>query len=61
MIRRFLGALLDRGIAKRSVARKLACLRSFFRYLEKRGGRCRQSDRARCHPAAGAPAAAVSR
>ncbi|HSQ75457.1 MAG TPA: tyrosine recombinase XerC [Bacteroidota bacterium] len=38
VIRRFLGALLDRGMAKRSVARKLACLRSFYRFLNKRGG-----------------------
>ena len=36
-IRRFLGALLDQGLAKRSVARKLACLRSFYKFLKKRG------------------------
>ena len=33
MIRKFLGALVDRGFSKRSIARKLACLRSFFKYL----------------------------
>jgi integrase/recombinase XerC len=34
-IRLFLGALLDRGYARRSIARKLACLRSFFKYLRR--------------------------
>lgn len=38
VIRRFLGSLLDQGLAKRSVARKLACVRSFYRYLRKRSG-----------------------
>ncbi len=33
----FLEIFWDRGIAKRSIARKLACLRSFFRYLQKTG------------------------
>ncbi len=37
IIRRFLGSLLDAGLAKRSVARKLACLRSFYRFLKRRG------------------------
>lgn len=32
-VRLFLGELHERGIAKRSIARKLAALRSFFRYL----------------------------
>ncbi|MCC6397451.1 MAG: tyrosine recombinase XerC [Bacteroidetes bacterium] len=36
-IRRFLGAMLDQGLAKRSVARKLACLRSYYKFLKKRG------------------------
>lgn len=34
-IRDFLGDLLDRGFSTRSVARKLACLKSFFKYLLK--------------------------
>lgn len=34
-IRLFLGDLLERGLSSRSVARKLACLKSFFRYLHK--------------------------
>lgn len=38
VIRRFLGTLLDRGMSKRTVARKLACIRSYFRFLKKRGG-----------------------
>jgi integrase/recombinase XerC len=36
-IRRFLGVLLERGLSKRSVARKLACLRSFYKFLRKKG------------------------
>jgi integrase/recombinase XerC len=39
LIRRFLGTLLDRGIAKSSAARKLACVRSLFRFLRRRGMR----------------------
>jgi tyrosine recombinase XerC len=39
LIRRFLGVLLDRGLAKTSVARKLACVRSLFRFLRRRGMR----------------------
>ncbi len=35
MIRRFLGVLVEEGFSKRSIARKLACLRSFFKYLTK--------------------------
>ena len=35
-IRLFLGDLLDQGFSRRSVARKLACLKSFFRYLQRR-------------------------
>lgn len=34
-IRLYLGALLDRGYARRTVARRLACLRSFFKYLRR--------------------------
>lgn len=34
-IRLFLGDLLERDFSKRSVARKLACLKSFFKYLHK--------------------------
>ncbi len=34
-IRDFLGDLLERKLAKRSVARKLACLKSFFHYLRR--------------------------
>jgi integrase/recombinase XerC len=34
-IRRFLAWLHDRHFATRSIARKLACLKSFFRYLRK--------------------------
>jgi integrase/recombinase XerC len=33
VIRLFLGELLEQRFAKSSIARKLACLRSFFRYL----------------------------
>lgn len=36
-IRLFLGDLLEQGLNKRSVARKLACLRSFYKYLIKAG------------------------
>ncbi len=37
VVRRFLGDLLDQGFSRKSIARKLACLRSFFRYLRKTG------------------------
>ncbi len=37
-LRLYLGELSDRGIQKRSVARKLAALRSFFRFLVRRKG-----------------------
>jgi tyrosine recombinase XerC len=37
LVRRFLGSLVSRDFARRSVARKLACLRSFFRYLVRTG------------------------
>lgn len=37
VIRRFLGWLLERGLSKRSVARKLACLRSFYKFLRRKG------------------------
>lgn len=36
-VRRFLASLLARGFSRPSVARKLACLRSFFRFLRKTG------------------------
>jgi integrase/recombinase XerC len=36
-IRLFLGDLLDRGFSRRSVARKLACLKSFFTHLRRTG------------------------
>lgn len=32
-VRHFLGGLLDKGFSKKSTARKLACLRSFFKFL----------------------------
>lgn len=34
-IRLFLGDCLERNFAKRSIARKLACLKSFFKYLQR--------------------------
>lgn len=37
VIRRFLGVLVEKGLSKRSVARKLACLRSFYKFLRKKG------------------------
>ncbi len=37
LLRAFLRELLGLGFAKRSIARKLACLRSLFRYLKKTG------------------------
>jgi tyrosine recombinase XerC len=36
-IRNFLGYLLEKGISKKSAARKLAALRSWFKYLVKQG------------------------
>ncbi len=36
-IREFLGDMLAAGSARRSLARRLACLRSYFRYLRKTG------------------------
>lgn len=35
LLRSYLGSLLDTGLSKRSVARKIACLRSFFRYAKR--------------------------
>ncbi|MGB5875555.1 MAG: tyrosine recombinase XerC [Bacteroidota bacterium] len=35
-IRHFLGELLERGFSKRSVARKIACLKSFFKWLRRK-------------------------
>ena len=37
LLRRFLRELSAAGMARRSVARKVACLRSFFSYLRRRG------------------------
>ena len=34
-IRRFLGDLLEQNFSKRSIARKLACVKSFFKYLHR--------------------------
>jgi tyrosine recombinase XerC len=36
-IRQFLGSLMEQGIAKRSAGRKLACLRSFYKFLRRKG------------------------
>jgi len=36
-VRLFMGSLLQRGIQQRSIARKLAALKSFYRYLQERG------------------------
>lgn len=36
-LRSFLGSLLDGGLSRKSVARKIACLRSFFRYAKRHG------------------------
>ena len=36
-VRLFLGELLDQKFSKRSIARKLACVRSFFKYLTRTG------------------------
>ncbi len=36
VIREFLGDLIEQGFSKRSIARKLACLKSFFKYLQKK-------------------------
>ena len=35
VLRSFLSSLLDAGISRKSVARKIACLRSFFRYAKR--------------------------
>lgn len=37
LLRRFLGELIDAGLSPRSVARKVACLKSFFRFLRRKG------------------------
>lgn len=37
LIRRFLGVVLDRGLEKSTAARKLASVRSLFRFLRRRG------------------------
>lgn len=37
VVRKFLGFLSDKGFSKRSVARKLACLRSFYKFLRRQG------------------------
>ncbi len=36
-IRMFLGAMLEQGFSRSSVARKLACLKSYFKYLHRTG------------------------
>ena len=36
LLRRFLGELIDAGLSPRSVARKVACLKSFFRFLRRK-------------------------
>ncbi|HCA81051.1 MAG TPA: tyrosine recombinase XerC [Bacteroidetes bacterium] len=36
-LRSFLSSLLDAGVSRKSVARKTACLRSFFRYAKRHG------------------------
>ena len=36
-IRQFLGSLMEQGLAKRSAGRKLACLRSFYKFLRRKG------------------------
>jgi integrase/recombinase XerC len=36
VLRAYLGSLLADGLSRRSVARKIACLRSFFRYAKRR-------------------------
>jgi tyrosine recombinase XerC len=36
VLRRFLGELLEKGFSKRSVARKIACLKSFFKWLRRK-------------------------
>ena len=35
LLRSYLSSLLDSGLTKKSVARKIACLRSFFRYTKR--------------------------
>ena len=37
LIRGFLGHLQEAGLARRSIARKLSALRTFYRYLRRRG------------------------
>jgi tyrosine recombinase XerC len=37
VLRSFLGMLLDNGIGKKSITRKLSALRSFYRYLHRNG------------------------
>src|SRR6478609_6971682 len=37
MVRDFLGHLYEKGLKKSSVARKLACLRTFFKFLVRDG------------------------
>lgn len=36
LLRRYLATLADSGMSRKSVARNLACIRSFFRYLRRR-------------------------
>jgi integrase/recombinase XerC len=37
ILRLFLGDLLEQGFSRRSIARKVACLKSFFRHLQRTG------------------------
>jgi len=53
-IRRFVAQLSTRQLAKRTIARKLSCLRSFFRYL------CREGTREH-NPALGVPTPRLER
>jgi integrase/recombinase XerC len=41
-VRLFMGALIERGVQPRSIARKLASVRSFYRYLQE-GGRIKST------------------
>jgi integrase/recombinase XerC len=50
VVRSFLGALHERGLAKVSAARKLATLRTFFRYLCREGRLTRNPARALLSP-----------
>ena len=36
-LRAFLGTLVDQGFSRRTIARRVACIKSFFRYLHRKG------------------------